>query len=39
MLSDILMPVLSGIQLARKVKEINPSIKAVLMTSLEIKDI
>jgi CheY-like chemotaxis protein len=38
MLSDIRMPVLSGIQLARKVKEINPSIKVVLMTAFEIQD-
>ena len=38
MLSDILMPVLSGIQLARKVKEINPTVKVVLMTSFEIRD-
>jgi CheY-like chemotaxis protein len=37
-LSDIRMPVLSGIQLARKVKEINPSIKVVLITAFEIKD-
>jgi DNA-binding response OmpR family regulator len=36
-LSDILMPALSGIQLARKVKEINPDIKIILMTSFEIK--
>jgi YesN/AraC family two-component response regulator len=32
------MPGMSGIQLARKVKEINPSVKVVLMTSFEIKD-
>jgi two-component SAPR family response regulator len=38
MLSDIRMPALSGIQLARKVKEINPAIKIILMTSFEIKD-
>jgi DNA-binding NtrC family response regulator len=37
-LSDIRMPALSGIQLARKVKEINPNVKVVLMTSFEIKD-
>jgi DNA-binding NtrC family response regulator len=37
-LSDIRMPALSGIQLARKVKEINPDIKVVLMTSFEIRD-
>ncbi len=38
MLSDIRMPEMSGIQLARKVKDINPSIKVVLMTAYEIKD-
>jgi DNA-binding NtrC family response regulator len=38
MLSDIRMPALSGIQLARKVKEINPGVKTVLMTSFEIRD-
>jgi DNA-binding NtrC family response regulator len=38
MLSDIRMPGISGIKLARKVKEINPSVKVVLMTSFEIKD-
>jgi two-component system, cell cycle response regulator CpdR len=38
MLSDIRMPGISGIQLARKVKEINPKVKVVLMTSFEIKD-
>jgi DNA-binding NtrC family response regulator len=38
MLSDIRMPALSGIQLTRKVKEINPDVKVVLMTSFEIRD-
>ena len=38
MLSDIRMPGLSGIKLARKVKEINPNVKVVLMTSFEIKE-
>ncbi len=38
MLSDIRMPGMSGIQLTRKVKEINPNIKVVLMTSFEIRD-
>jgi DNA-binding NtrC family response regulator len=38
MLSDIRMSQLSGMQLARKVKEINPKVKVVLMTSFEIKD-
>ena len=38
MLSDIRMPGLSGIQLARKVKEINPNVKVILMTAFEIKD-
>ena len=37
-LSDIRMPSLSGIQLSRKVKEINPNVKVVLMTSFEIND-
>jgi two-component system cell cycle sensor histidine kinase/response regulator CckA len=35
--SDIRMPALSGIQLARKVKEINPNVKVVLMTAFEIR--
>ena len=38
MLSDIRMPEISGIKLARKVKEINPNVKVILMTSFEIKD-
>jgi DNA-binding NtrC family response regulator len=38
MLSDIRMPVLSGIQLTKKVKEINPNVKVVLMTAFEIRD-
>jgi DNA-binding NtrC family response regulator len=38
MLSDIRMPEMSGIKLARKVKEINPKVKVVLMTTFEIKD-
>lgn len=38
MLSDIRMPGMSGIKLARKVKEINPKVRVILMTSFEIKD-
>jgi DNA-binding NtrC family response regulator len=38
MLSDVRMPSMSGIQLARKVKEVNPNVKTVLMTAFEIKD-
>jgi CheY-like chemotaxis protein len=38
MLSDIRMPGMSGIQLARKVKEHSPNVKVILMTSFEIKD-
>jgi DNA-binding NtrC family response regulator len=38
MLSDIRMPEMSGIKLARKVKEINPKVKVVLMTTFEIRD-
>jgi DNA-binding NtrC family response regulator len=37
-LSDIRMPMLSGIQLSKKVKEINPNVKVVLMTAFEIRD-
>jgi len=37
-LSDMRMPGLSGMQLARKVKEINPNVKVVLMTAFEIRD-
>jgi two-component system cell cycle sensor histidine kinase/response regulator CckA len=36
--SDMRMPALSGMQLARKVKEINPNVKVVLMTAFEIRD-
>ena len=38
MVSDIRMPGLSGIQLASKVKEVNPNVKVVLMTAFEIRD-
>ena len=38
MLSDIRMPGMSGIRLAKQVKEINPNVKVVLMTSFEIND-
>ena len=38
MLADIRMPGMSGIQLAREVKKINPDITIVLMTAFEIKD-
>ena len=38
LLSDMRMPALSGIQLAKKVKEINPNVKVVLMTAFEIRD-
>ena len=37
-LSDVRMPSLSGIQLAKKVKEVNPNVKVVLMTAFEIRD-
>jgi DNA-binding NtrC family response regulator len=36
--SDMRMPGLSGMQLARKVKEVNPNVKVVLMTAFEIRD-
>jgi DNA-binding NtrC family response regulator len=38
MVSDMRMPILSGIQLAKRVKEINPKVKVVLMTAFEIRD-
>jgi DNA-binding NtrC family response regulator len=38
LLSDVRMPGLSGIQLAKKVKEVNPAVKVVLMTAFEIRD-
>jgi len=37
-LSDVRMPGLSGIQLAKRVKEASPSVKVILMTSFEIRD-
>jgi len=36
-LSDVRMPGMSGIQLARRVNEVNPNVKVVLMTAFEIK--
>jgi DNA-binding NtrC family response regulator len=36
--SDMRMPSISGIQLSKKVKEVNPNVKVVLMTAFEIKD-
>ena len=38
LVSDVRMPGLSGMQLARKVKETNPDVKVVLMTAFEIRD-
>jgi len=37
-LSDNWMPELSGIQLARKVKETNPNVKVLLLTGSEVLD-
>ncbi|MDQ4067265.1 MAG: response regulator [Thermoproteota archaeon] len=37
-LSDIRMPAISGIELSKKVKEVNPNVKVVLMTAFEIRD-
>ena len=37
-LLDIKMPALSGTQLAKKVKEVNPNVKVLLLTALEIRD-
>src|SRR3712207_3400510 len=36
--SDIRMPSISDIRLARKVKEANPNVKVLLLTSFEIRD-
>ena len=38
LLSDMWMPGLSGMHLARKVKQINPNVKVVFMTAFEIRD-
>ena len=37
-LSDIRMPMLSGIQLSKKVKEVNPNVKVIMMTAFEVRD-
>ena len=37
-LSDVRMPSISGIQLSKKVKEVNPNVKVVLMTAFEIRN-
>lgn len=37
-LLDIRMPALSGTQLAKKVKEVNPNVKVLLLTALGIRD-
>jgi DNA-binding response OmpR family regulator len=38
-LLDIKMPSLSGIQLAKKVKEINSNVKVLALTAFQVKDI
>jgi DNA-binding NtrC family response regulator len=38
LLSDMRMQGLYGIQIARKVKQSNPNVKAVLMTAFELRD-
>ena len=38
MITDIRMPELSGIQLTKKVKEINPNVKVVLTTAFEMRE-
>ena len=35
-LSDVRMPSISGIQLSKKVKEVNPNVKVILMTAFGI---
>ena len=37
-LLDIKMPTLSGIQLAKKIKELNPNVSVLLLTALGIRD-
>ena len=37
-LLDIKMPALSGTELAKKVKEVNPNVKVLLLTALGIRD-
>jgi DNA-binding NtrC family response regulator len=37
-LSDVRMPSLSGIQLSKKVKEVNSGVKVVLMTAFDIRE-
>ena len=37
-ITDIRMPELSGIQLTKKVKEINPNVKVVLTTAFEMRE-
>jgi CheY-like chemotaxis protein len=36
---DIKMPEMSGIQLAKKVKEINPNVKVLALTAFEVRNI
>src|ERR671938_2012578 len=38
LLSDIRMPGMSGFQLARKAKQLNPNVKVILMTAFEINE-
>ena len=37
-LLDIKMPALSGTELAKKVKEVNPNVKVLLLTALGVRD-
>ena len=37
-MSDSVMPALSGIELAKKVKEINPNVKVLLLTGFGLRD-
>jgi len=38
MITDVRMPELSGIQLTKEVKEINPNVKVVLITAYEMRE-
>lgn len=38
MMSGTRIPALSGVQMSRKVKEISPNVKVILITGFEIRD-
>jgi DNA-binding NtrC family response regulator len=38
MISDLRMPGLNGMELIKRIKDVNPSVRTILMTAFEIKD-